>query len=399
MWTKFLYDIGLIGHDEPYKRLVNQGMIQGSSRFVYKWSWHLKDESGIFADIENFPLIFISDELMKKSIAKDNQFDTEISKTIINILNNLKIEGSIFLEPFFFNPIHIEVNIVDGYSLNIDEFRIKTRERKNSYFICDNLEIIYPGENGKEKGLIYKCGSETEKMSKSKYNTVNPDELCDKYGADTFRMYEMFLGPVEASKPWDTKGIEGVHRFLRKLWRLFKDEVKGPIWTSSTPSPLERGGSEVTDAELKILHRTIKKIEEDTEKFSFNTAVSAFMICVNDLADIKCHKKEVLEKILILLLPYAPHIAEELWHQLGHENTILDATFPAYDPALLVESNKEYPVSINGKVRTNLSLSLALDQAQVEEIILQNEIVQKWLDGNPPKKIIYVKNKMINVVV
>ena len=226
-------------------------------------------------------------------------------------------------------------------------------------------------------------------MSKSKYNTVNPDVLCEKYGADTFRMYEMFLGPVEASKPWDTKGIEGVHRFLRKLWRLFNDDIKGKIWVDEKP----------TEAELKILHRTIKKIEEDTEKFSFNTAVSAFMICVNDLADTKCYKKEILEKVLILLVPYAPHIAEELWHQVGNTTTILDAQYPTFNPALLVESSKEYPVSINGKVRTNISLALTLEQVEIEEIILQNEIIQKWLEGKTPKKIIYVKNKMINIVV
>jgi leucyl-tRNA synthetase len=226
-------------------------------------------------------------------------------------------------------------------------------------------------------------------MSKSKYNTVNPDVLCEKYGADTFRMYEMFLGPVEASKPWDTKGIEGVHRFLRKLWRLFNDDIKGKIWVDGKPN----------EAELKILHRTIKKIEEDTEKFSFNTAVSAFMICVNDLADAKCYKKEILEKVLILLVPYAPHIAEELWHQVGNTTTILDAQYPTFNPALLVESSKEYPVSINGKVRTNISLALTLEQVEVEEIILQNEIIQKWLEGKTPKKIIYVKNKMINIVV
>jgi leucyl-tRNA synthetase len=226
-------------------------------------------------------------------------------------------------------------------------------------------------------------------MSKSKYNTFNPDELCNKYGADTFRMYEMFLGPVEASKPWDTKGIEGVHRFLRKLWRLFNDDVKGKIWTST----------EATEAELKILHKTIKKIEEDTERFSFNTAVSTFMICVNELADIKCHKKEILQQVLILLTPYAPHIAEELWQQLQNTGSILDATYPTYNPALLVESSKEYPVSINGKLRTNINLALNMEVAEVEQQVLQNEVVKKWLEGKDPKKIIYVKNKMINVVV
>jgi leucyl-tRNA synthetase len=202
-------------------------------------------------------------------------------------------------------------------------------------------------------------------------------------------MYEMFLGPVEASKPWDTKGIEGVHRFLRKLWRLFFDEVKGKVWTDE----------KATDAELKVLHKTIKKIEEDTERFSFNTAVSTFMICVNELADLKCHKKEILEPLLILLTPYAPHIAEELWHSLGSNGSVLDAHYPIFNPALLVESSKEYPISINGKVRANINLALNLNQAEVEKMVLENEIVQKWLDGKDPKKIIYVKNKMVNVVI
>ncbi len=198
----------------------------------------------------------------------------------------------------------------------------------------------------------------------------------------------MFLGPLEQSKPWDTKGIEGVHRFLRKLWRLFKDEVKGSVWTNDP----------ATDAEQKIINRTIKKIDQDTESFSFNTAVSAFMVCVNELADAKCHKKEVLQKLLVLLAPYAPHIAEELWSQLGNTSSVLDASFPVLEEKYLVESNKEYPVSINGKLRTTISLSLELQQPEVEAIVLQNDVVKKWLEGKAPKKIIFVKGKMINVV-
>ena len=329
LWTKILYDLGHIGFDEPFKKLLNQGMIQGSSRLACR--------------VRN------SNKFV--SYGLKNKYDVD--------------------------EIYVDVNFVDGVELDISEFKKwKNGEYANAEFILE--------QDGK-----YICGVETEKMSKSKYNTVNPDVLCKKYGADTFRMYEMFLGPVEASKPWDTKGIEGVHRFLRKLWRLFNDDVKGKIWVDEKP----------TEAELKILHRTIKKIEEDTEKFSFNTAVSAFMICVNDLADAKCYKKEILEKVLILLVPYAPYIAEELWHQVGNTTTILDAQYPTFNPALLVESSKEYPVSINGKVRTNISLALTLEQVEVEEIILQNEIIQKWLEGKTPKKIIYVKNKMINIVV
>jgi leucyl-tRNA synthetase len=199
----------------------------------------------------------------------------------------------------------------------------------------------------------------------------------------------MFLGPVEMSKPWDTKGIEGVHRFLKKLWRLFADEHKGLVVTNGTP----------TNDELKVLHKTIKKIEEDTERFSYNTAVSAFMVCVNELGDLKCHKRDVLEPLIIMLAPYAPHIAEELWHLLGNEALILDAPFPSFDPKYLVESAKEYPISVNGKMRTQIVIDLNADQKQVEEIVLQNTVVQKWLEGKTPKKIIYVKGKMVNLVV
>ncbi|HNP54744.1 MAG TPA: class I tRNA ligase family protein, partial [Ferruginibacter sp.] len=206
---------------------------------------------------------------------------------------------------------------------------------------------------------------------------------------DTFRIYEMFLGPVEASKPWDTKGIEGVHRFLRKLWRLFYDEIKGAVWNNEAP----------TAAELKVLHKTIKKIDGDTEQFSFNTAVSAFMVCVNELGELKCNKKAILENLLIILTPYAPHISEALWQELGNAGSILDATYPVADESLLVETSKDYPVSINGKVRTNLLLALDAAQPDVEALVLQNEVVQKWLEGKAPKKIIFVKGKMINVVV
>jgi leucyl-tRNA synthetase len=239
-------------------------------------------------------------------------------------------------------------------------------------------------------------------MSKSKFNTVDPTDLVEKFGADTFRMYEMFLGPVEQSKPWDTKGIEGVHRFLKKLWRLFFDDMKGKVWNDDKATP----------EELKVLHRTIKKIEDDTERYSFNTAVSAFMICVNELNDLKCNKREILEPLVIMLTPYAPHIAEELYQQLaaatplvaqqreaGGELTVLDAKFPTFEPKYIIESSKEYPVSINGKVRTNISIALDATQEQVEGIVLSNELIQKWIEGKPVKKFIFVKGKMINVVI
>ena len=284
------------------------------------------------------------------------------------------------------DSLHVDVNFVDGYELDIEKFK----EWRNGEYA--NAEFIL--EDGK-----YICGAEVEKMSKSKFNTVNPDDLVIKYGADTFRMYEMFLGPVEMSKPWDTKGIEGVHRFLKKLWRLFYDEVKGKLWNEE----------KATDTELKALHKTIKQIEEATERFSFNTGVSGFMIAVNELTDLKCHKKEILEPLLILLAPYAPHIAEELYAQLRKVSpgggdlegagTILDAAYPVYDPKWLVETSKEYPISINGKLRTTMNISLDAAQPEIEKIVLDNEVVQKWLEGKQPKKIIFVKGKMVNVVV
>lgn len=329
MWTKVLFDLDHISFDEPFRKLLNQGMIQGSSRFVYR-------------NKQN-PNEFISAGLMK-------DYDT--------------------------NPIHVDVNFVDGYELDIAAFKQwRNGEYANATFVL---------ENGK-----YLCGAEVEKMSKSKFNTVNPDVLVEKYGADTFRMYEMFLGPVDQSKPWDTKGIEGVHRFLKKCWRLFYDELKGKVWNEDSPNP----------AELKVLHKAILKIQEDTERFSFNTAVSTFMICVNELADLKCYKKAILEQMLILLTPYAPHISEELWHQLGNSGSILDATFPVFDASYVQESSKDYPVSINGRVRTNINLPLDMEAPDAQEQVLANALVQKWLEDKPVKKFIFVKGKMINVVI
>ncbi|MEJ7737652.1 MAG: leucine--tRNA ligase [Chitinophagaceae bacterium] len=348
MWTKVLYDLAYIGHDEPYKKLVNQGMIQGSSRFVYR-------------------------------IKGTNQF----------VSAGLK-------HSYDTNPLHIDVNMVDGFELDIEAFRRWKPEFENARFILENGEEHSPGITG-EKG-VYICGAEIEKMSKSKFNAVNPDQIVEDYGADTFRMYEMFLGPIEQSKPWDTKGIEGVHRFLRKLWRLFYDDLKGKVWNTD----------KATEAELKVLHRTIKKIEDDTEKFSFNTAVSAFMVCVNELVELKCHKEEILMPLLILMAPYAPHISEELLYQVrsvtrSGENVvqgsvILEAAYPVFEEKFVQETAKEYPVSVNGKVRTNITISLSATQEEVEQIVLDNDTVQKWLGEKLHKKIIYVKGKMVNVV-
>ncbi|QNA44020.1 leucine--tRNA ligase [Lacibacter sediminis] len=375
MWTKALYDLGHIGYDEPFKKLVNQGMIQGSSRFVYRLLFP-DSVSMLRGDLSsNHAPVFISEGIYKKlmEIDVDNVIEriryiksvAPSSESIQNASNSIVT-----------SKLHVDVNIVDGFELDIEAFK---KWRNGEYA---NAEFIL--EDGK-----YICGSEVEKMSKSKFNTVNPDDLVTKYGADTFRMYEMFLGPVEISKPWDTKGIEGVHRFIKKLWRLFYDEVKGQVWNHD----------KATDAELKVLHKTIKKIEDDTERFSFNTGVSTFMIAVNELSDLKCYKKEILEQLLILLTPYAPHVSEELWSALGNSGSILDASFPKFEAKYVTESTKDYPVAINGKTRTELTLDLSITQAEVEQIILNNEVVLKWLDGKQPKKIIYVKNKMINVVI
>src|SRR5450432_661101 len=334
MWTKFLFDRGFIGFDEPYKKLVNQGMIQGSSRFVFRIEIRGSDEMELLAKQKP---IFISAGLKNKSFP-------ELQASMKKELKDAWGDGAENVEIISVSSLHVDVALVDGTELDIRAFKSWRPEYAQAAFI---------EENGK-----YICGSEVEKMSKSKFNTVNPNELVEKYGADTFRMYEMFLGPVEQSKPWDTKGIEGVHRFLRKLWRLFYDDQKGKVWNED----------KATGAELKVLHRTIKKIDEDTERFSFNTAVSTFMICVNDLADMKCHKKEILEPLLFLLSPYAPHISAELCRLLESKISPIGedadgSVYPVFNPALLVESFKEYPVSINGKVRTNINIALDIAQA------------------------------------
>ncbi len=327
MWTKVLYDLGHLGFDEPFKRLVNQGMIQGSTRYVYR----------------------------------------------INGTNTFVSLG--LKDQHLVDQIRVDVSMVDGVELDTEAFKGWRPEYAGAEFIL---------ENGK-----YICGAETEKMSKSKYNVVNPDDIVAQYGADTFRMYEMFLGPIEMSKPWDTKGIEGVHRFLKKFWRLFHDEQKGWIVTDET----------ATDAELKALHKAIKKIESDTERFSFNTVVSQFMICVNELTDLNCHKRSVLDALVRLITPYAPHMAEALWQQLGNEGSVIHALFPEWEEKYVVENSKMYPVAINGKARTELEFALDAEEAFIRAEVLANGVVQKWLEGKEPKKFIYVRGRMINVVV
>ncbi len=385
MWTKVLYDLGYIGFDEPFKKLVNQGMIQGSSRL---FNWLSFENATLMGAGSKIPSIKIS-----KKWAKENY--ENLKKKLLPLLTEYKFEDN----PFSINKTHIYVGLVDGTHLNLNEFKkdknLVAAQSSKDYFLLDDGTII--SENDIYEGdSFFECDAEIEKMSKRYFNTVDPVDLCNKYGADTFRMYEMFLGPVEQSKPWDTKGIEGVHRFLKKLWRLFYTDINPTnnsggqqTWNTQTP----------TDAEQKILQKTIKKIEQDTENFSYNTAVSAFMVCVNELTDAKCYKKEILEQLLILLSPYAPHIAEELWHLLGNEGFIIDASYPTLQEKYLIEATKEYPVSINGKMRSSINLPTEVTEAEAKEAVLATESITKWLDGKEPKKFIFVKGRMINVVV
>jgi leucyl-tRNA synthetase len=390
MWTKALYDLGFIGYDEPYRKLVNQGMIVGVSEKIYlsgvsfSYLREFKKENKVFIPIgEGYEVDVYNPEE-----------DMPIATSTIFIHQKKHNLESFFEDNFLANTseYRVEIKDVDNHVLNVQDFLKSNRGEQfiNAVFLCEG-GFWFQGEFHKKREGSDKFFTEpeVEKMSKSKFNTVNPDDLVLKYGADTFRMYEMFLGPVEQSKPWDTKGIEGVHRFLKKLWRLFFDELKGKQWNEE----------KATEAELKVLHKAIKKIEEDTERFSFNTAVSAFMVAVNEIADAKCNKREILEPLLIMLTPYAPHIAAELWNVLGNETSVLDATYPTFNPAYLVESAKEYPISINGKLRTTITISLDATQADVEQIVLANETVAKWIEGKPVKKLIFVKNKMVNLVI
>ncbi len=332
MWTKFLFDLGKINFDEPFKRLVNQGMITGKSYF-----FSVNPETNTIVSYDD-------------------------SRTPSNFIR-LKYGHQV---------------VEAGGKLRREIFE-KQQER-----VPNNIQW-----HKDEQGDYLILKEESEKMSKSKFNVDNPDDVVEKYGADTFRMYEMFLGPVEMSKPWDTKGIEGVHRFLRKMWRLFYDEQKGLIVNDDQPSPQA----------LKILHKAIKKIDADTNSFSYNTAVSAFMVCVNELAEAKCHSKQVLKDLLILINPYAPHIAAELWEAIGEESSILGAAYPVYNDQYVQEATKDYPVSINGKMRTTITLAADVTAQDAETAALANEMVIKWLEGKPVKKLIFVKGRMINLVV
>jgi leucyl-tRNA synthetase/very-short-patch-repair endonuclease len=346
-WNKFLKDLDLVVEEEPFKKLINQGMIQGRSNFVYR----LIDEEGKGTNT------FVSNGLK-------SQYKT--------------------------SDLHVDVNIVNNDILNIEKFRALRPEYAEAIFILENGSISSPSGGGREGAdAVYICGVEIEKMSKSKFNVVNPDDLIARYGADTLRMYEMFLGPLEQSKPWNTNGIEGVFKFLRKFWRLFHDAD----WNFTVSD------AEPTKAELKSLHKIIRKVEEDVERFSFNTSVSSFMIAVNELTDLKCNKRAILQDFVVVLSPYAPHICEELWVLLGNgAGTLSYAPYPKYVAAYMVEDDFAYPISINGKMKTNISMPLSLDAAAVEAEVLANAEVQKYLAGNTPKKVIVVKGRIVNIV-
>ncbi|MCC9138258.1 leucine--tRNA ligase [Pontibacter silvestris] len=326
-WNKFLFDLGLVPEQEPFKKLINQGMIQGRSNFVYR----------------------VKDSNTYVSFGLKEQYET--------------------------SPLHVDVNIVENDVLDLEAFKKWRVENADAEFIL---------EDGK-----YICGVEIEKMSKSKYNVVNPDDIVERLGADTLRMYEMFLGPLEQFKPWNTNGMDGVHKFLKRFWKLFHDN-NGNVAVSD---------AEPTAAELKSLHKTIKKVEEDIERFSFNTSVSTFMICVNELTQLKTNKRAILEPLTVILAPYAPHITEELWEKLGHQESIAYAPFPVWNEEYLVENTFEYPISINGKMRAKLTFALDAPREEVEETVMNDDQVIKFLDGKAPKKIIIVPGKIINVVV
>ena len=326
-WMKFLFDMGLVSEQEPFKKMINQGMILGRSNFAYR----VKDTN-----------TFVSYGL------KDQHETT---------------------------AIHVDVNLVENDVLDVAAFKAWRPDFTNAEFIL---------EDG-----TYKCGAEVEKMSKSKYNVVSPDLIVEKYGADTLRMYEMFLGPLEQFKPWNTNGISGVNNFLRKLWRLFHDTEENFAVTDT----------EATKEELKTLHKTIKKVGEDIEAFSFNTSVSTFMVCVNELTAQQCNKRSILEPLVVLISAYAPHIAEELWEQLGHNDGVTYQDFPTFDASYLVESSHMYPVSFNGKMRFKVEYGLDMDRAEIEKQILAHEKSIHYLEGKAPKKVIIVPKKIINIVV
>jgi leucyl-tRNA synthetase len=437
-WNKFLFDLGLAVTEEPFRKLINQGMIQGRSSFVYRVNPEKMAEYMLWEQIRDKKLGVSFERDFRDGTRKFDYFSAE-AKLIIEIKRQKSLEklaspyesyaaekgyklilipmvdfiegGGIdaiigrikavlngeevpaFVEKQGWEPvpvfvsknypgreeysdaIHVDISMVRNDILDTEAFRNWQPHLEKAVFIL---------EEGK-----YICGSEVEKMSKSKYNVQNPDDLIERYGADTLRLYEMFLGPLEQSKPWDTSGIEGVFRFIRKFWRLFHDHEIN--FTVSDEAP--------TAAELKVLHKTIRRIQEDNERFSFNTAVSSFMICVNELTELKCNKRAVLQELVILISPYAPHIAEELWQLLGNAGSVCNAAFPEYNAAYTVDNTFAYPVSFNGKMRFTLELPVDMAAADVEKAILSAPEAQKWLGTQPPKKVIVVPKKIVNIVI
>ena len=380
-WNKFLKDRGFAPTEEPFKKLINQGMILGMSAFAYRVLWEVKDEQGNEVNLvevkelssNNFPPIFVSKKfkddklaivLLEKIFPKYPQWVEFMKKLSGKIINTI------------IQPIHVDVSLLKDTSdeLDIEKFKVWRKEFANAEFILE--------EDGK-----YITGREVEKMSKSKYNVVNPDDICEQYGADTLRLYEMFLGPLEQAKPWNTAGISGVYNFLRKLWRLYFNDNGWQV-TDEAPTP----------EMLKALHKTIKKVNEDIENFSFNTSVSQFMICVNELSSLKCHHRDVLAPLAVLVAPFAPHIAEELWKRLGNTESVTYAPYPVHEDKYLQEDSKEYPVSFNGKVRFKRAYATSMTPAEIEQAILADPQTAEQLQGNTPKKVIVVPNRIINIV-
>jgi len=361
-WTKFLYDLGLIPVIEPAKKLINQGMIQGVSSFVYR---------------SNLKNAFVSYNLIKDQLDKVllETFERESSKPNAKVETIAALKDSSFISFGKVTALHVDVNFVKNNILDIDAFKNWREEFKDSVFICE--------ENGD-----YICGSEVEKMSKSKWNVISPDDMVAQYGADCLRLYEMFLGPLELSKPWNTNGITGVSNFIRKLWRLYH-----------TNDIFNVSNEDATKAELKTLHKTIKKINYDIAHFSFNTSVSNFMICINELTELKCNKRVILEPLAILISPYAPHIAEELWNKLGHTDSITFAEFPECNESYLIETTFSYPISLNGKTKFNCEFDLSLSKEELEKAVMLLEQTTKMLEGKTPKKVIVVHQKIVNIVV
>lgn len=382
-WVKFMKDRGFVGVEEPFKKLINQGMILGTSAFVNQLNYvfRYKNEADLIEDTPTASIYF-KHVYISNSLVNDNSKVEELLFELINKDSEYKVlkdyidSGKFEQKPeLFFYDKHVDVSFVNSSDeLNIESFKNWREEFNNVEFITE--------EDG-----TFKVKREVEKMSKSKYNVVNPDSICEDYGADSLRLYEMFLGPLEQYKPWNTAGITGVHGFLKKLWKLYVDD-NGIKVTNSEPSK----------DSLKTLHKTIKKVEEDIENFSFNTSVSTFMIAVNELTAEKCTSREILEPLVILMSPYAPHISEELWHQLGHEESISTVAFPKFDERHLVESSKNYPISFNGKMRFTLELPMDMSKDDIEKAVMAHEKTQAQLEGRTPKKVIVVPGKIVNIV-